>query len=84
MGVAVNPRLCYIDLKDAWVAAIQLVAAYFPDSTYPDHAYEAQLEAVAEVLRDAKTKRIPIMLGTDLNAQLGGEKTCSCFVSFFL
>ena len=34
--VAVSPRLCYMDLKNAWIHKIRLISAYFPDSTYSD------------------------------------------------
>ena len=77
--VAVSPRLCYIDLKNAWVHKIRLIAAYFPDSSYSDAAYQEQLDAVDEIVADARKHGIAVLLATDLNAQLGDEKTSDGF-----
>ena len=76
--VAVSPRLCYIDLKNAWAHKIRLIAACFPDSSYSDSAYQEQLDAVEEAVDDARKCGIAVLLAA-LNAQLGDEKTSDGF-----
>ena len=74
-----SPRFCYIDLKNAWAPKRFLVAAYFPDSSYSDSAYQEQLGAIEEAVADARKRGIAVLLAADLNAQLGDEKTSDGF-----
>ena len=64
-----------MDLKDAWVPEVRLITAYFPDSYFPDIAYQTTMESIDEVIADATKNHTAIIMSADANAVLGNSDT---------
>ena len=62
-------------MKDTLCKRLRVISAYFPDSTYGDAAYQSMQDAMDELERDAREKGMQVLVGCDLNADLGDDVT---------
>ena len=77
----ISERLMYIDLR-TWIGkTLRLIPAYFPDSTYPDEQVHVVYDALAEVLRSGKKEKACVLVGADMNAVLGDDRTSGRYSS---
>jgi len=67
----INERVAYVDVERGKFK-IRIISAYFPHSGYSDTHVQELYDILNKVIRDARKKKMHILLGSDCNAQVGG------------